>query len=79
MKLFGRHRVRASFYHISAGLFLGITTLQFLGILSSLEAFYLTAVLFVVDYLAEMFDPHPDNMGAWYERYFHRIFEDDTE
>lgn len=79
MKIFGKHRVRASFYHITAGLFLSFTALQFLGVLNHKEAFYLTSVLFVLDYLAEMFDPHPDNMGSWYERYFHRIFEDDTE
>lgn len=79
MKLFGKHRVRASFYHIGALMFLGITLLNFMHIVSDSQAFVLTSILFVVDYIAEMFDPHPDNMGTWYERYFHRFFNDDTE
>tara|TARA_R100001594_G_scaffold1048_1_gene4342 strand:+ start:9296 stop:9535 length:240 start_codon:yes stop_codon:yes gene_type:complete len=79
MKLFGKHRVRTSFYHIGALLFLCITALTYMNILSDSVAFILTSILFVVDYIAEMFDPHPDNMGTWYERYFHRFFEDDTE
>lgn len=79
MTLFGKHRVRASFYHIGALLFLGITAFTFTGIVSTKVGFILTSILFVIDYLAEMFDPHPENMGTWYERYFHRIYEDDTE
>jgi hypothetical protein len=35
-------------------------------------------VLFFTDYLAMMFDPHPKNMGSWFERYFHRAFDDKT-
>lgn len=79
MKLFGKHRVRASFYHIGALLFIGITLFNIVGILSDNIAYLLTCILFVVDYLAEMFDPHPENMGTWYEKYFHRFYDDDTE
>lgn len=79
MRLFGKHRVRASFYHIGAGLFLGITLLTYTNIVSTSTGFILTSLLFVIDYLAEMFDPHPENMGTWYERYFHRFYKDDTE
>ena len=79
MKVFGKHRIRASFYHIGAFLFIDFTILNFAGLISDSTAFTLTSILFVVDYLAHMFDPHPDNMGTWYERYFHRVYEDDTE
>lgn len=79
MKILGKHRVRAAFYHIGALLFIGITIFNIIGIVSNNTAYVLTCILFIVDYLAEMFDPHPDNMGPWYERYFHRFFEDDTE
>lgn len=79
MRILGKHRVRASFYHISALLFLGFTAMQVTGILEDRTAFYLTAVLFVVDYIAEMFDPHPDNMGPWYKKYFHRAFDNEEE
>ena len=79
MNLFGKHRVRASFYHIGALLFIGFTALNFMNIISETQAYVLTSVLFVVDYIAEMFDPHPDNMGAWYERYFHRFYDDSDD
>jgi len=79
MKLFGKHRVRASFYHLGALLFLGITALNYADIVGDTQAYVLTCILFIIDYIAELFDPHPDNMGTWYERYFHRAFKDDTE
>ena len=79
MTLFGKHRVRASFYHLGALLFIAITIMTYMTILSTGVAFILTSILFVVDYLAEMFDPHPENMGTWYERYFHRFYEDDND
>jgi len=77
--LFGKHRMRASFYHIGALVFIGITLFTYLNIISTSTGFVINAVLFVIDYLAEMFDPHPDNPGVWYRRYFHRFFKDDTE
>lgn len=79
MRLFGKHRVRASFYHIGALTFLGFTALNFANIIDNRTAYILTSILFIIDYFAEMFDPHPDNMGTWYERYFHRIYKDDSE
>lgn len=79
MSIFGKHRIRASFYHIGAFIFIDITALNLLGFIGDSTSFLLTGILFVIDYLAQMFDPHPDNMGAWYERYFHRMYEDDTE
>ncbi len=75
MKLFGKHRVRAAFYHISALVFLGTTCLYTADIVSTEQSYYITAILFVVDYLAELLDPHPDNMGPWYKRYFHRAYD----
>ena len=35
--------------------------------------------LIVIDAIAELLDPHPDNMGPWYKRYFHRLWEGDDE
>ena len=72
MNILGRHRVRATFYHIVAIIFLISTLLWYVGLLSDKASYMVTAVLFVVDYLAEMYDPHPDNPGPWYS-HFHRM------
>ena len=31
------------------------------------------------DYLAEMYDPHPDAPGPWFRAHFHRLFELDGD
>lgn len=33
-------------------------------------------ILFATDWLAEMYDPHPDKFGRWFESHFHRILDD---
>ena len=74
MKLFDKHRVRGTFYHMVALVFLISTTLWYFGYLSDKMSYIITAFLFVVDYIAEMYDPHPDNPGPWYA-HFHRVVE----
>lgn len=73
MEIFGKHRVRATFYHMVALVFLLSTALWYYGLLSDKASYIITAVLFVVDYIAEMYDPHPDNPGPWYS-HFHRAY-----
>jgi hypothetical protein len=75
--IFGRHHIRATFYHGVAIIFLIGTTLWYFDILSDKGSFILTAILFVVDYLAEMYDPHPDNPGPWFKSHFHRAYDND--
>lgn len=77
--MFGRHRVRATFYHITALAVVASTLTQMLGLLSINTCFYITTAVFFVDYLAEMYDPHPDNPGKWFRAHFHRLFEDDVD
>lgn len=77
MKLFGRHRVRATFYHIGAIVFLLTTLLHLIGLVGVGTSYIITAVLFVADYIAEMYDPHPDSPGPWFARHFHRFLDDD--
>jgi len=79
MRLFGRHRVRATFYHLVALIFLFSTALWSFGIIGDKISFIITAMLFVVDYLAEMYDPHPDNPGPWFKAHFHRMFDGEPE
>jgi len=75
--IFKRHRIRATFYHGIAAIFLFTTMLYFAGVISEGTSFVITAILFVVDYVAEMYDPHPDNPGAWFKSHFHRFLNDD--
>ncbi len=77
--IFGRHRVRATFYHMTALVVVLSTLSQMLGLMSITACFYITTVIFFVDYLAEMYDPHPDNMGVWFKAHFHRAFDDEEE
>jgi len=58
--------------------FLISTAFWYVGLLSDKMSYIITAVLFVVDYIAEMYDPHPDNPGPWYA-HFHRIVDDVEE
>jgi hypothetical protein len=72
------HRFRSSFYHLVSTLFVLTTFLWFFNLISDDTSFCISLVLFFTDYLAMMFDPHPKNMGSWFERYFHRAFDDKT-
>ena len=77
--LFGRHRIRATFYHLVAIVFLISTVLCAVGWIGDKASYVITAILFVVDYLAEMYDPHPDNPGPWFQAHFHRAIDDVKE
>ena len=77
--LLGRHKVRATFYHIVALIFL-LSTILWLGdAISDKTSYIITAILFVADYLAQMYDPHPDNPGPWFKSHFHRMIDGDDD
>ena len=73
-----RHHIRGSFYHGGLALFVAATIYWWDIVDWSHPYTIFTVTLVIVDYIAEMFDPHPDNMGKWYERYFHRFFDEDS-
>jgi len=77
MKIFGKHHVRATFYHFVATVFLVSTALWLFGIMGDKTSLIITIVLFVADYIAEMYDPHPDNPGPWLKKHFHRFYDND--
>ena len=77
MSFVGRHHFRSNFYHLVSLIFVIATTLWFMGILSDKAATIISMVLFVTDYLAEMYDPHPENPGPWFKSHFHRLFDND--
>ncbi len=49
-----------------------------MGVISDSVSFYISASLFVIDYIAEMYDPHPDSPGPWFKAHFHRFFDGDS-
>lgn len=73
--LFGRHRVRSTFYHVIAAIVVVSTITQLLGLMSVTVCLVITTVLFFVDYLAEMYDPCPVSPGPWFVRHFHRFLD----
>lgn len=77
--IFGRHRIRANFYHFVSALYVLTMVLWGLDILTDFASTWIGFTLFVVDYIAQMYDPHPDNPGPWFKSHFHRFFNDDEE
>ena len=73
--MFGRHRVRAHFYHLVSTLYLWTMTMWWLDVISDSTSTWIGATLFFVDYVAEMYDPNPDNPGPWFQAHFHRFLD----
>ena len=79
-RFFTKHRVRASVYHAGALIFLTTALVYYVSLGNPFGWFDAFCVgYFVFDYLAEMFDPHPDLPGPGFLKYFHRAFEDEDE
>ena len=78
-RLFKRHRIRATFYHVIAVLYLITTVVAEFELLDMKTAFWIGVVLFVIDYLAEMYGPNPESPGSWFKAHFHRFFDDNNE
>jgi len=36
-------------------------------------------ILFATDYIAEMYDPHPETPGPWFASHFHRLYDGGKE
>ena len=73
---FNEHNVRANFYHIVAVAFLITTVLWSFNAISDTASFMIGIVLFTTDWIAEMYDPNPENPGPWFETHFHKISDD---
>lgn len=74
--IFDEHHVRSNFYHVVALAFLITTVLWAFDMISDSASFIIGMVLFATDWFAEMYDPHPDNPGPWFESHFHRITDE---
>ncbi len=75
MKLIGNHHIRATFYHLVSGIFIISMVLWYFNIIGDHTCTIISLVLFTTDYIAEMYDPHPDTPGPWFKRHFHQAFE----
>lgn len=78
-KIFGVHRVRNNFYHFVSALYILVMVLWGLDVISGTASTWLGFILFVADYMAQMYDPHPDNPGPWVKSHFHRFTDDDKD
>ena len=78
LKYFNRHRVRTWVYHVGAILFTFVALTYYL-VLSNPFGWFdgFCVAYFLFDYLAEMYDPHPDNPSPWFKAHFHRIWDDE--
>ena len=79
IKLIGKHHIRAYFYHLVALIFLISTVLWYFDVIGDKSSFIITAILFVADYIAEMYDPHPEAPGPWYKAHFHRFLDNEED
>jgi len=75
-KFFNEHHVRANFYHVVAIAFLITTVFWSFDIISGTASFIIGIVLFATDWVAEMYDPNPENPGPWFKSHFHRVCDD---
>ena len=73
---FNEHHVRANFYHVVAVAFLITTVLWSFNVITGTASFIIGIILFATDWLAEMYDPHPENPGPWFASHFHRITDE---
>ena len=71
----GRHRIRAVFYHASVVIAVAVLIMWELGWVSDTTSVYAPVAVLIIDWIAEMYDPHPDNPGPWFKRHFHRIYD----
>lgn len=79
MKLFKKHRVRATFYHITALISVATICGHLYDIIPAEVALWISFGIIFIDYVAEMFDPNPSAPGPLLKRYFHRAFDDTTD
>ena len=73
---FNEHRVRANFYHLVAMAFLITTIFWSFDIITGEASFIIGMILFATDWVAEMYDPHPENPGPWFVSHFHRVTDE---
>lgn len=73
---FAEHNVRANFYHVVALAFMVTTVLWSFDFISDKASFIIGMILFATDWVAEMYDPHPDNPGPWFKTHFHKVTDD---
>jgi uncharacterized membrane protein YtjA (UPF0391 family) len=56
--------------------FLVTTVLWSFDLINDKASFVIGIVLFVTDWLAEMYDPHPEKPGPWFASHFHRVTDE---
>jgi len=73
---FNEHSIRANFYHLVAIAFLITTIFWSFDIITGEASFIIGMILFATDWLAEMYDPNPENPGPWFATHFHKVTDE---
>ncbi len=73
--LLSRHRVRATFYHLTLVLTIVLAVAYQGEALTENTVIVSGWIIIFLDWLAEMYDPNPDNPGPWFKAHFHRIWD----
>jgi len=74
---FNRHRVRSTFYHLVLIATIIVIVLNAYNIIPDKTALFITVSLIVLDWFAEMYDPHPEAPGRWFKKHFHRLWDEE--
>jgi hypothetical protein len=56
-----------------------VIAINILNIITDKTALYITVGLIILDWLAEMYDPHPEAPGRWFKKHFHRLWDDEKK
>jgi len=73
---FGRHHIRTNFYMMVSSAYMIMMLLWSFSLISDGATVIIGFILFATDLLAELYDPHPDKPGKWFETHFHRVTDE---
>ena len=74
-----RHHIRSTFYNAGIILFVSGSMLNYTGDVNDFVYKWFCIALIVIDYIAEMYDPHPDSPGPWFKKHFHRMLDNEDD
>lgn len=75
-RIIDRHHIRSNFYMFVASAYMVMMVLWSFSFLTDSATVIIGLLLFVTDFIAEMFDPHPDKPGKWFSTHFHRVTDE---
>ena len=85
--LFSKHHVRGIYYYLGLIFSVTVLILDEYDIVETKTALYVALFFIATDFVAEMYDPHPNAPGplfgknpiGWIKSHFHRIWDNKNE